>query len=292
MATEIRYISSEVTEDEKLNVTAKMQLQVQFDVTDTVANRKGPPDALGLAGLPQIGDGYRYNSSRMDLVYCNRRTAKQRGIEHYHLFDVDLDFKSFVSEGGFDINPLSMPPKYSYPSELFQSVLEKDLNDVYIRNPAGDFYSEPVMVDDSRPDIRVTRNEPTAPDTIMETYQNAMNSTTVTINNRTYAAKTLKIKSITAGDPQIWGGSIQYYTVVYDLQLRREGWEIKLLAKGSRSFDEGNGVTPEPIKDERGCVIPGESFLDASGLKISSSGTPYTQTFVGYKSLNFRTLGL
>ncbi len=287
MAGTYRATSCEAQEDKKGQIVATVTGFVEFPNQDVLANRTDSLAALNVSGIPQRGDYYVYNNTTILNLICQERTAKQRGTQHPGIFDVTIRYSNDNTLEG-DINPLARPSKYSYGFEQFQKAMNVDLAGTPIKNTADDPFTDTVEVDDSRPLIKVVRNEPYFNSLQAETFQDATNAAAVTINGRSYAARTLKMRSI-SGEPQKEMG-IDFYVVTYDLVVRREGWKLKLASTGYRSYDE---ITDEgypcPVRDSRGVIVPNESFLDADGFATQS---PYEMEFVVYKEKYFSDLAL
>ncbi len=293
----IRYISSDVEESfqgRRYQIHATTQMQVQYSLTDTVAERKGPADALdavwGSVRVPQINDFYRYNSNTMTDVFCVDRKCKQRGIEHYHLFDITLQYESWLDSGGYELNPFMEPTRYSYAFAQFQKAIKRDIGNNYIKDSAGSMYNDIPTIDDSRPVITVKRNESSFPIGIATLYQDAVNTDVVRINGNTFPVGTLKVQNITSGDPQTRQG-IDFYAVTYTLEYRREGWAMLLIDEGF--FYLSGGVRKQAVDpaDNR-TPSPTPVLLDGAGGRMAVGGTPTFLSYDVYKQKALSPLGL
>ena len=293
MATQIRYISSvvhETAKNKKYQVVATTQMQVQFDLEPNPALRVGPDAALNLAGVPNLGDAYRYNSSYMENVLCIERDSKQRGIEHYHWFDVTIQYESPLDGSGYESNPLLERTKYSYGFVQFQKQTEKDIGGFLIKNSAGDAFVDKPTIDDSRPAIRVKRNEPYFPVATMQQYQDAVNTDIVRINGVNYPVGTLKMQNIESGDIQERNG-LTFYTVTYTLEYQRGEWPMVLLDQGFRYLSGGVLKTAVSPDDNR-TPLATASLLNGSGGLLAVGGTPTYLSWDVYKQKAFSVLGL
>lgn len=292
MSYVIRYTDNECDENQDGVLSATISGHVELTTDQrVVANRKDCLTVANLTGFPQRGDYYSYNGVVVLSLLCFNRKIKQRGTEHPGIFDFTLNYSNDFPDGGFEQNPLLMPTKYEYGFEQFQKFLERDMDNLKIANSAGDPFTDAPPIDDSRPLITATRNEAYYNPSLMDLYKDSINQSAVTIQGYSYPAYSLKLRDI-SGSPAS-GSGINYYVVRYGLYANRDLWKPhKLLDKGWRSFDEGDGNTPEPIKDERGQVLPNESLLNGSGLAQTAGATPYYKEFSVYKVLNFSILGL
>ena len=60
----------------------------------------------------------------------------------------------------FPENPLNHPIKISWGENRFEQTCFEDRNGNPVVNSAGDYFDPPIAIDDSRPTLRIVRNEP------------------------------------------------------------------------------------------------------------------------------------
>jgi hypothetical protein len=199
-----------------------------------------------------------------------------------------------VSYGPYDANQFSQTPtdwpiKVSFSSVKFERALLYDQSNTPIVNSAGDPFKDPVTLDNSRPILRVVRNERIQGFNFLlsEQYRDKVNNALW----NGFATKTVKCSGIETSDPQYDSNNQWwYYAVSYVFEVDRDTWQAKLLDVGV-NFLDGSGK-PQPFRDAKGQKKDDGTLLDGSGHKLAGGGTPVYFNFDVYPSVDFTAFNL
>lgn len=173
-------------------------------------------------------------------------------------------------------NPLSRPVRITWSSELSQEFTTKDKDGKPMLNSAGDPL-EPWERDDVRWIIRLTKNFSSLPSWVAN-YVNKVNSSSLTIQGITLAARTCKLQALNIGEQQVQN-DIPYIEVSADIAYRPDAWDVKRLDEG---FHEKLGATRQKIllddNNEPSEPVP----LNGSGAHLSEPD-PDNAVYLTYK---------
>lgn len=166
----------------------------------------------------------------------------------------------------------------------FERVIWVDQDGEPIRNSAGDPFGDPVVIDDSRPLIVVTRNEDVnAFDlTLAGEYQDVVNSATW----NGFPARTVKCTEIqTSEEQKDTTSGLYYYTVTYVFEIKWDTWNRKILDQGYAYLD---GSDRKPFLDDEKQPISDPKLLDGSGGELDVAMDPPVELdFRVYESKDF-----
>lgn len=190
----------------------------------------------------------------------------------------------------FSETPLEWPIKLSWGAQKYQRPTYRDVEDNAILNSASDPFGDQTTRDDSRSILTVTRNElcstfdPLTPAKYRDrTNLNPWNGAD---------AKTVKIASITTGDPvydsnnQVW-----YYVVTYVFEENKDGWLFEPIDQGFNALDSSTPPRRKPIMNS-GQPTQEAQLLDGSGKVLPSGGEPFYLSFEIYDTIDFDPLEL
>ncbi len=136
--------------------------------------------------------------------------------------------------------PTSDPAEITWGSEQFQKAAITNYAGEAIVNSAGDPFDPPIMIDDSRPYVTVSKNLATVPTWVM-TYQDAVNSASFIVDGVTVGAGLAKMQNISVSPKQSRNGT-SFRTVTFTIHLQKQGWLSKVLDAGFRQIvDSGSG---------------------------------------------------
>lgn len=175
-------------------------------------------------------------------------------------------------------NPLDQRPDYQWGFAQFQKSIDKDINGEAILNSAKDPFSEPIEIDDSRPVLKVTRNEFAFDPALASKYRDAVNATTF----KGYKAGQVKVSNISSVETK--DENIGYYwKTSYEFHFNPEGWDKVLLDQGYRQF-----VSSKKLNIlVQGVPATEPVLLDGNGYALPSGGTPKFKEFRVYPRLPF-----
>lgn len=130
-------------------------------------------------------------------------------------------------------NPLEKKLEMDWDWVEFEKIADVDRNGKAVVNSAGDYFDPPVVMDDSRPILRIVRNEPVFSMLYASNYKDSINS----LPWYGYPKYSVKCNSITAKlqySMNIPGDNKWYWTVTYQFHLNPDLWEKKVLDQGLR----------------------------------------------------------
>lgn len=152
-------------------------------------------------------------------------------------------------------NPLTRPTVITGGFQMYQKPIERDTSGKLITNTAGQPFDD-FSIDDARSHVTMVRNEATYDWTYFaDNFVNFVNLTSW------YGcpAGTAKCVSVGGQGPNYENG-VSFYTVTYEFQYRKEGWQPKILNRGTKDI---NG---KPVLDSNGDPSDRPEFLGNTAL--------------------------
>jgi hypothetical protein len=183
-------------------------------------------------------------------------------------------------------NPINYPIRVGWGFAKFETVVEEDKDGNKVTNSAGDYFDPPITMDDTRPLLKVTRNEATYNPAMAKTWKDTINS--LTWNG--FDPYTVKVGEIT-GDLQYNPECGFYFEVTYEFEIEVKGWRKLILDQGLRALDSGTGKQ-YAILDEKGEEITSPVLLDGSGNKLANGASPVYLSFKVYTEADFTPLNI
>ena len=159
-------------------------------------------------------------------------------------------------------DPTDDPADITWGSEQFQKPAITNYAGEAIVNSAGDPFDPPIMIDDSRPFVTISKNLSAVPVWVM-TYQDSVNSSSFVVDGVTVAAGLAKMQNIAVTRPQSRNGT-SYRTVTFTIHLQKQGWLSKVLDAGFRQVAYNGEL--ENIRN------PGDDELPAAPVPLNGSG--------------------
>jgi len=184
----------------------------------------------------------------------------------------------------FPENPLNHPLKISSGSNRFERAVEQDINGNGVLNSAGDYFDPPVVIDDSRPTLKIVRNEQTFSPQYADTFKDTLNKFVFF----DYAPLTVKCLPIT-GELEYNPVCGFYYVVTYEFEIDPNGWKKLILDQGLRLID---GTKQKPAVDVNGQPVTSPVLLDGMGGQLATGATPVFLEFDVYPVSDFTLLNL
>lgn len=191
----------------------------------------------------------------------------------------------------FGPNPIDHPLKISFGFAKYEKVVDKtvpdeDGNTEAIVNSAGDYFDPPPVKDDSRPLIKITRNEPTYDPLRAKEWKDAINQDAW----NGFDPGTVKCGEIAA--ELAWSQECQFYYIVnYEFEIEPDGWALEVLDQGLRSYDTST-EKQVAIADEKGEPVTSPVLLDGDGQQLAGGADPVFLTFDVYNKRDFVDLKL
>lgn len=180
-------------------------------------------------------------------------------------------------------NPFAEPIQLELDYQIYEVLADRDIRGRAIRNSCGDPFHDPIPRDDSRPILKVTRNEQSFPtltalavrDTINNSTWNTFPSGTV----KAAAPRTRTAYSATSG---------YYFQTSYEFYVNPSGWNYSIMDVGFNETINGSRrkilVDSQPINDP----LP----LNGSGRVLAPSGNPVYLSFDVYNPIDFSIFNL
>jgi hypothetical protein len=255
--------------------------------------------AVGTAsGLPQLGESYAAPDGAIDETVVCLKVNPQQDSENPQLWTVEIDYGSPTKTNEQqNPNPLLRPAIISHSFAKYQRACYKDINGKAIRNSANDWFDPCPEIDDSRPVVSITRNEPVFNAALAIQYQDAINS------DAFLGAQPGQVKISGISARNATENNYSFWEVTYEFEFRREGWQLQLLSQGRNYKWTDGSLLPIPKKGKKddgttyfqtGTQIDEPVPLGPGGSPLidPSPDNCFYIPFDVYKSMPFAPLGL
>jgi hypothetical protein len=253
-------------------------------------NNKGDGPVLVRAGLGiSIWSSYQsYLTGELDgASLCNKIECEQAEDSPF-LWRVTVSYSTEVTEQAQQAeDPLQEPKDISWDTESYQKAVEQDRAGNAICNSALDPFDPPPTIDDSRLTLTIERNEAIDNPTRMKDYQDAVNSDTF------YGFPAGEWKVAQMSCKRQYRNNVFFWRWVYKFHHRVEGWKLKLLDAGYRTW-----TLPDGWKDilSKGVPIQQPALLDGTGKQLPHGNPPVWMQlpngWVVYREQPFAALNL
>jgi hypothetical protein len=200
------------------------------------------------------------------------------------------------NSGGPGVGPAGAPPpgtpnipefpklEIEWSFAKYQRAALSDLNNNLVANSAGQRFDPPLMIDDSRPIVRITRNELYFDPALAIRYQDTINS------DRFFGAEPRTAKLNIGPVVYQYQNGIQFWRVTYTIEFRFDNWKLKVLDEGYMEKDTDHPPDLKPIIVQ-GEKVPSPYPLDGDGHKGDPQDPQYLE-FKVYREVPFAPLGL
>lgn len=253
----------------------------QFKLTSD-SQADGPYTVGSNASLPKIGSVHPEDAG----AFCTTLTVENS--DPWMGWTVTAEYSS---EFTLAENPTNDPAIITWGSEQFQRVVIVDKDGDAVVNSAGDPFDPPIMADDSRRYVTVTKNLSNVPTWILN-YQDAVNSDTFTVDGVSVGIGIAKMQSVTVSTVQSRNAT-NFRQVTFTMHFQPNGWHAKPLDAGFRQVVYGGGI--ENIRNEGDDELPAAPVpLDGAGQALASPSpaTCVALDFTVYNELPFSSLPL
>jgi hypothetical protein len=183
-----------------------------------------------------------------------------------------------------------------------QKAWEKDLEDLLIKNSAGDPYDPPIVTEQPLSEFTFVRSQTTFKIGWKLNFEGTINRFAYLLkigdSQVNCAARTLKIAKISAEEVPATERTQGYWMVTIVLQYDPQGWQPAPLDMG---FREQVGGVMLDIFDAGGTKVVKPALLDGAGAKLAVAGTPVFLNgvapstfgpFIVYEERDFKWLAL
>lgn len=164
-----------------------------------------------------------------------------------------------------DFGPLDRPATRRWSTVQYREAVEEDVDGNAVVNTAGDLYDPPPERDTANWTVTITKNVASVPPFIIN-YQNTLNDDDISIGGLTVAEGLAKINAIEIGDKMNESG-VDFYQFSYTLEIKKAGWDLRLLQQGLRQKNEIDGTGRIPCVDNNGRPVSSPVLLDIDGIQ-------------------------
>jgi len=216
---------------------------------------------LAGTGVPRPGDVHPNDLG----AYCRKVTPRQDD-EHPQVWYVTSEYSSKYENPDLnEENPTYRPSELNWDFVSYQRPLERDLTGAPIVSSSGEPFDPPVEIDDSRLVLTIVRNELDFDPALALLYQDAVNSDNFL---GTYPGQAkVRLKAARQFETGLF-----FWRTTYEVQFRREGWDIEVLDRGFYEKYDGRRV---PIYDtETHQQVTAPALLNGAGRKLTGDKAP------------------
>jgi len=258
---------------------------VLFDDEDDPRSRQFL--AKGAADIPRMYTSHPYHR----WYYVQAIDA--RPLNGPMLYEVTVHYGALTPVSGSDIgepvDPLAIPPKWTWPQAAVTEQIDRDINGDPITNSAGETFDPPPTNEVQEFVARVELYRAVFNPVLAWEYRGAVNSDIFL----GFPAEKVKCTHYEGEEMQTPGGL--RYRIVMEFHVRWDGWKLRRLDEGFREYygvnDDG---TPDyrNILDTSGLQVTEPHKLKDTGRKLEVGGTPHFLEVQTYRTMAFAALGL
>lgn len=266
----------------------------------------GPAQVIALSGV-RIGDTYRFPlyasaPTEADTGSFVQSIHAERAAEHgpggqcqwiitieYSPFDVVHNLGTSNIATGI-VNPTDRVPEVYWDSAKYKYSRVQDFDSPqkpYL-NSIGDPLLDVPEFEETRPVLKIVRNEPKYYESIANSYRDTVNGDTF-LGCSPNTVKCRDIKGERDYDPD-WG---YFYKITYEFEFRVDpegkGFTQQVLNAGYRYKKNGTG-NPINAVDDNGQQVTDAIALTKSGDKLAAGAAPYFLEFVEFPQMPFQSL--
>lgn len=258
-----------VTELGNASGSIDQRLQKRFDkryrvLTDDALD--GLPVVLSASGLPSVFDLYTDPNGNL-VVGCICTDLQASQDENPYVWEVVATFSTLAADPSKQEElPTRRPPEIRWSTTQYQRVIQQDGIGFPIQNSAREPFDPPVEVDDSRPTLHISRYQSSFDPNVMSDYKNAVNSDTFF----GFAPGTVMCKGISAASH--YENGVFCWKVDYEFHMRPDGWQLKLLDQGYRTFNRDTNKW-ETIIASDGTLLSSPTLLNGYGKELRLART-------------------
>jgi len=226
------------------------------------------------ASLPLIGDIYPRDAE----AYCTSLDVQCVG--GWKQWTVTAEYKVMENPPNQE-TPANDDFQLSWSSEIYQEPVFRDVDEKAVMNSAGDYFVDPAPQRDAAQLIaKIKQNYVVVPQAIL-TLQNTVNASAISIGGLSIAAGLAKMTRVEVSERKT-RGNFFYYTVSFEIHIKKGGWTVWILDAGLREIDPVDDTKRIHIKDDDEAEITSPVPLDKEGKRLANP-TPDTAKFIDFK---------
>lgn len=246
------------------------------------------------SSLPAVGSQHPDDSN----AYC--RSLRVENTDFWKGWTVTATYSDERTLD--DSDPSNDEIKVSWAAESYEEVILYDVvTDEAILNTANDPFSEPPTREATHLVATISANVTSVPTWILS-YQDAINSDSITIGGLSIGIGKAKMQNLSIGQSQLRNG-VTFYPLSFQIKIKNDGWKFEPLSTGFSQLMYGVELSPDgEIIDtvrKADCVnkadqkpVSEPALLDADGVQIDSEDPAdgHFMEFDIYPSLAFASL--
>ena len=249
--------------------------------------------------IPQIGDYYQTSAVEVDRYsFVEKVDPKIEKLIRNANFS-GISWIVTVNYGPYDAtefseNPVDWPLIVWWGAHKYERVIDRDINAAAIVNSADEPFATPVLRDDSRPILYVSRNEPVATfnpylaDDMRDTINNADWVHGTGPRKITFPQYFVKFSDRSLDKPtKNPVDGTYYYPCTYAFELDRDKWKKRILDVGYSFLDGSTPPTQQRITGKDGQDLGEPQKLDGSGHRLAATAAPVFLEFDVYEETDF-----
>jgi len=223
------------------------------------------------ASLPLIGDTYPRDAD----AYCT--SLDVQCVAGWKQWAVTAEYKVTSDAPSNQHTPIEDPFQLSWSSEIYQEPVFRDVDEKGVMNSAGDYFVDPAPQKSAVQLIaKIKQNYASIPSTILS-LQNTVNANSISIGGLSIDAQLAKMTRVEVSERKT-RGNFHYYTVSFEIHIKKEGWRPQILDAGLREIDPVDDTKRIHIKDDDLAEITSPVPLDGEGKRLANP-TPDTAVF-------------
>lgn len=252
----------------------------QVTVLEATCAYLGIPLNTPVYEIFNIGNGFDFLAR---LKSMEARCTATGSVGEYREWLVTLEYDSTAEQQ--QDNPLLRPTQISGSFQEYMKTLEKDRDGNPVVNAAKEKFDPPIELPDGRPHLTMVRNEATYDMAYFaNNFYNFINSTPW------YSGSAGRWRCVNVGGtgPHI-ENDVVFYTITYEFQYRKEGWQPSILNRGKKD-KSGN-----PCVDNRGNETDDPQLLKSDGTQVSFPIQDGDENYIdvkGFFETDFNALSL
>lgn len=181
-------------------------------------------------------------------------------------------------------NPLLRPAEISWDAVKAQVIAMRAADGTTIRNSAGSLFDPPVMTEEVRLALRISRNQATFDANDILTYVGAVNETAW----RGFPARCVRCMKL--GADRNFESGIYFWKVTMEFEIRRDTWDLVLLDAGY--YEKQVDGKLNLITEDFGRVMNTPYLLNGLGRKLPEGNNPVYLAFRLHREVDFTQLGI
>lgn len=178
--------------------------------------------------LPEIGDTYTRGNDTDSIATCI--DVEVEPTESPFVWKYLASYDSARLTDAVLTNPLNLPAEIVWGATTYERAMPRDLTGIACVNSSGEAFDPPIMFEELRPTVTISRNETAYNPAIALQYQNAVNLTTF------FGAPPLCAKMTRITGQKMIDIGFQYWKITYEIEFRGDTFCLFVLDQGYRDI--------------------------------------------------------